>query len=251
VEHIIVSADINRKRRYIRENVLAWLKHPDLGTIPLFMAGDKHYFYHANRLMKQNGVKLNIMCENMLELTHFKHGFCGVRHRHTERSAYNMNMTDKFKLALYYGRRFIRNPAFLNSSLLDSLTGYLSSYVIPHNYLYLFQYIPWNEKHISETLIQEYDWEVAADIKSTWRIGDGTAAFYNYIYYTVAGFTENDTFSSNQIREGQITRAEALRRVRELNRPRIESLQWYCNTIGINMTDAIRTINAIPKLYKR
>lgn len=249
IEHIIVSADINRKRYNIRKNVLAWLRQPDMGTIPLFMAGDKQYFYHANRLMKQNGVKLNIMCEHALELTHFKHGFCGVRHRHTERSAYNMNLADKLKLALYYGRRFIQNPAFLNSSLLDSLTGYISSYMIPHNYLYLFQYIPWDENHISKTLIREYDWEVATDTPSTWRIGDGTAAFYNYIYYTVAGFTENDTFSSNQIREGQITRDKALRRTRELNRPREESLQWYCETIGLEFEPTIRTINAIPRLY--
>ena len=31
---------------------------------------------------------------------------------------------------------------------------------------------------------------------------DGTAGFYNYVYHTVAGFTEHDTFRSNQIREG-------------------------------------------------
>lgn len=46
------------------------------------------------------------------------------------------------------------------------------------------------------------------DTNTTWRIGDGTAAFYNYVYYTVAGFTEHDTFRSNQIREGQMTREE-------------------------------------------
>ena len=34
----------------------------------------------------------------------------------------------------------------------------------------------------------------------------GTAAFYNYIYYTLAGVSEHDTFRSNQIKEGQITR---------------------------------------------
>ena len=27
--------------------------------------------------------------------------------------------------------------------------------------------------------------ELAPDTRTTWRIGDGTAAFYNYIYYTV------------------------------------------------------------------
>src|SRR5262249_35012151 len=41
VEHILISADIKKKRENIRKNILAWLKKPDLGVIPLFMAGDK------------------------------------------------------------------------------------------------------------------------------------------------------------------------------------------------------------------
>ena len=49
VEHILVSADIRKKRGYIKKNVLAWLKRPNLGMIPLFMAGDKAYFSHAQR----------------------------------------------------------------------------------------------------------------------------------------------------------------------------------------------------------
>ena len=41
VENIIVAADIHWKRENIRKNISAWLKKPDLGMIPLFMAGDK------------------------------------------------------------------------------------------------------------------------------------------------------------------------------------------------------------------
>ncbi len=85
---------------------------------------------------------------------------------------------------------------------------------------------------------------------STWRIGDGTAAFYNYIYLTVAGFTENDTFRSNQIREGMITREEGLRLALRDNSPRYDSIKWYFDTIGIDMESAIKTINNIPKLYQ-
>ena len=51
-------------------------------------------------------------------------------------------------------------------------------------------------------MLDSYGWERAVDTSSTWRLGDATAPFYNYIYYTVAGFTEHDTFRSNQIREG-------------------------------------------------
>ena len=103
---------------------------------------------------------------------------------------------------------------------------------------------------MENTLISEYDWETSPDTKSTWRIGDGTASFYNYIYYTVTGFSEFDTFRSNQIREGLITREEAMELVNEENYPRFDSLIWYFNTIGIEFDNTIKRINSIPKLYQ-
>ncbi len=252
VEHILVSADINKKREYIRKNVLAWLKKPDLGTVPLFMAGDKHYFYYANKLREQTGAKLIVMSMNSFEKTDFKYGFSKVRPNYFDKKISSIafqNSFNKFKLFLYYGKQFLSNPAYLNASLLDTFTAYVSYYFIPHNYFFLYNYIKWDEKEIEDTLIKEYDWEVAKDTKSTWRIGDGTAAFYNYIYYLVAGFTENDTFRSNQIREGVLSREEAVRIVETDNQPRYESIKWYCDTVGLNFEAVLERINSIPKLY--
>jgi hypothetical protein len=103
----------------------------------------------------------------------------------------------------------LANPAYINSSLLDTLHGYITYYLITHHNFYLFDYIDWDENEIDATLKKEYAWEFAPDTQSSWRIGDGTASFYNYIYYTLAGFSENDTFRSNQIREGVISRDQA------------------------------------------
>ena len=102
----------------------------------------------------------------------------------------------------------------------------------------------------TDGVIDEYDWETAIDTRSTWRIGDGTASFYNYIYFTVAGFSEVDTFRSNQVREGLITREEALKLSYEENFPRYENLKWYTTIIGIPYRHAIQRINRIPKLYQ-
>ena len=101
---------------------------------------------------------------------------------------------------------------------------------------------------MNSTLLDRYGFELARDTRSTWRIGDGTAAFYNYIYYNVAGFTENETFRSNQIREGLLTREKALELIRTENQPRFESIQWYCDTIGISFEDTIERIRSIPHL---
>jgi hypothetical protein len=115
----------------------------------------------------------------------------------------------------------------------------------------LFDYVKWDEEIVENILIEKYQWELSPDTTTTWRIGDGTAAFYNYIYYTVCGFSEFDTFRSNQIREGALDRMEALNFVNQENKPRIESFKWYCDTIGVDSEMAVKTINAIPKLYRK
>jgi glutamine---fructose-6-phosphate transaminase (isomerizing) len=249
VEHILVSADIRKKRVNIRKNVTAWLKRPDLGTIPLFMAGDKQYFYFANLLMKQNNLNLSILGENLLETTNFKTGFCGIKPKFNRGNTYSLSGVDKLKMIGHYGKQYLLNPAYINSSLFDTLDSFKSYYIIKHRNLNIYDYLTWNEEVITNVLLNEYQWETDPGTCSTWRIGDGTAAFYNYIYYMVAGFTENDTFRSNQIRERALTREKAIELLKEENQPRWDSIQWYSRTIGLDFFSIISTINNTEPLY--
>jgi glucosamine--fructose-6-phosphate aminotransferase (isomerizing) len=249
VENVIVSADIHWKRGNIRRNILAWLRRPDLGMIPLFMAGDKFFYYYCDQLKKRTGIKLNIWGVNPLENTHFKVGFLGVPPDHDKKRIYSLSATRQLKLFGSVFRNIARNPAYLNRSVWDTMGSFLSRSVAPHrDYYHMFDYYRWDEQEI-ETLVRDYHWETAVDTQTTWRIGDGTAAFYNYIYYTVAGFSEYDTFRSNQIREGMMSREEGLRLIRLENRPRYATIKWYTQILGLEFEPVIKRINAIPKLY--
>ncbi len=249
VEHVLVSADIRRKRANIRKNVLAWLKKPNLGTVPLFMAGDKQFFYYANMLKKMMSLDLVMFSQNDMERTDFKTGFCGIDENNRKGIYWNLSVRNKIQMALFYGREFVRNPAFINDTMLDTASGFFSYYLLPRDFTLLYQYVPWDETLFSQTLRRDYDWELATDTDATWRIGDGTAPFYNYIYYVMAGFTENDTFRSNQIREGLITREQGLEMIVGENRPRYESMQWYCDAVGIDLSQTIDIINRAPRQY--
>jgi glutamine---fructose-6-phosphate transaminase (isomerizing) len=121
--------------------------------------------------------------------------------------------------------------------------------LLRHDNIQLYDYANWQEDEVVGVLRREYDWELSTDTTSTWRIGDGTAAFYNYIYYNIAGFTENDTLRSNQIRQGVMTRERALELVKQENEPRWDSLQWYANTIGFSLNDALQVISGMPRLW--
>jgi len=252
IEHILVSADIDQKRSFIRKNVEAWLAKPSLGTIPLFMAGDKAYFHHMNEVRDQVGAPLGFFCENLYERTDFKTGFAGVRPQIVDDvRAYTIGAGAKAKLAAFYLKEFIRNPRYLNSSLLDSALAFVYYYVIKRDYYNLYGYTRWDEPTVVRTLIDEYDFELAPDTETTWRIGDGTAAFYNYIYHSIAGFSENDTLRSNQIREGVLGRDEAMRLIERDNHPRFPSIQWYLDVLGIerSLEEVVEIIQRAPKLY--
>lgn len=251
LENILVSANIRQKLDFIKMNVSAWLKKPDLGLIPLFMAGDKHFFSWVNTIKKQNGLDLNIWMMSPLENADFKEGFSGVQpHWKRERTDF-LSPWAKIKMLAYYGGAFLKNPAYINRSIPDTATGFFSFYMEPRtDYHNLFDFIDWDEKDVHDVIYNKLGWENSADSPNSWRVGDGTAPFYNYIYTTVAGFSENDTFRSNQIRNGTITREEGLKLVMEENIPRREGLLWYFDRIGLDYEDSIRQINIIPKLHE-
>lgn len=250
VENIIVADDIGKKRKNIAVNLKAWLKSPHLGMISILTAGDKHFFRHVETVKRQTGIGLNLWGVNPLEVTHFKAGFLGVPPDFDEKRVY---MHGWQKQVEYHSLRFkamLKSPGYFNGSLWDTLSGeYYRSFTEKKDYYHIFDYWRWDEGIVDSTLIDEYGWETAVDTNTTWRIGDGTTAFYNYIYFTVAGFSEHDTFRSNQIREGEISREKALELVRDENRPRYQNIRWYLDALGMDFSDVIKVVNAIPKLY--
>jgi len=250
IEHIVVSADIKQARKDIKMNLKAWLKKPNLGMIPLLMQGDKTTEYFVDKIKKELGVDLVFFCRgNELEKEEFKSGYCGVKNADPGGVIHNYFWLDKLKLLIFYIKEFLCNPTYLNRSLWSSFLGYLVTFVVPHDYIYLWHYIPWNENKIIKTLKEKYDWEGDSETDLTWRVDDGSPAFYNYIYCQIQGFTENDSFRSRQIREGMITRDRALELVFKENQPRYGFMDWYFKQIEMDGNEVLDIIDKIPKLY--
>lgn len=251
VENIIVAADISQKRKNIKMNLDAWLKSPHLGMMAMLTAGDKHFFRYVETIKKQTGINLNLWGVNPLEVTHFKTGFLGIKPDFEEKRVYTHGVMKQLRYHYHRFKTMLESPGYLNSSLWDTLSGeYYRSFTEKKDYYHIFDYWQWDEKIVDDTL-ESYGWEKAIDTNTTWRIGDGTAGFYNYVYYTVAGFTEHDTFRSNQIREGQMTRGRALELVEDENRPRYQNIRWYLDTLGMDFEEVIKVVNSIPKLYNQ
>lgn len=214
------------------------------------MAGDKQFISNANILKKELGIKLEIFSANKYEVTQFKEEFSGFKmwddqnkSKHT-----NMKLTSQIKMLYFYGLQFLLNPHYINSSILDTFRGFINYYHSRVNELRIYDYYDWNENIINKTLIEKYGWETADDTSSTWRIGDGTQPFYNFIYFLFAGFTENDVLRSFLIRDKKINRNNALNITIKENQPRYSTLEGYLNIVNI---DSERTLSRIVKLSEK
>jgi glucosamine--fructose-6-phosphate aminotransferase (isomerizing) len=248
VEHVLVAADLRRKRANVRRNLLAWARRPHLGAIPLLMAGDKHFFHFAGAIRRERNLSGTVFSMNWFERTDFKAGFAGVEDRSRSGRTHALSLTAKARLAAFYAGQAVRNPAYLNRSVLDSLVGFAAFYLRRQDYHQLFDFIPWDEESVNRTIIDGYGWEGAPGYSSTWRVGDGTAAFYNFAYLSVAGFTEHDALRSNQVRAGMLDRATALALVGQDNVPQPGEFADYCRTVGIPPHALVDAVRRIPTL---
>jgi len=250
IEHIFRAANIPIKRRNMRKNIEAWLRRPHLGMVPLFMAGDKSFFSIARQLRQSMGIPLVIHCGgNDLERTDFKARFAGLKEGNHGNRFYAFPFSHKFKIGIFYLTQYLLNPSYLNESFFESAMSFFTTFIAKDDFMYLYQYIPWDEQELNKTLLQKYNWEKASYSENTWRIGDGYTTFINYIFYNIAGFSEFDTFRSQQIRAGLISRNEAEKLADKDNQYDMNTLREFMGQVGLNLEEVLTRIGEIPKLY--
>jgi len=209
-----------------------WLEKPSIHTIvPVLNSGDKTMNFQIFKYAQKNKIPLviggNNIGNSIFEQEHWKTGFLGI---FPDIRGY-YSRSDKLKLLMLLGREYLKNTANFKFSILEEyLEGlfvyFFESIVKPSNIetLGFYDYIYWNEMEIISTIKEELGWLSAEDASTTWRIDDSAYPLINYIYYNLVGFSEHDEMYSKMIREGQISREEALRRAKEDHKPRIPSL---------------------------
>ena len=124
------------------------------------------------------------------------------------------------------------------------MVGYIAFNFNKTKLLYPFEYIEFNEEEIDKTLEENFQWEFDIYNPSSWRIGDGTAPFYNFIYWEYCGFTENDFFRSNQIRDGKLNRSEALKKTLFENQSKEVRIREYLKYINADYDLVIKSSQA-------
>ena len=265
VDHVYLRDDehIRASWRNLKIMFHAWLKKPSINMIvPALNAADKTMNLQIYRYARENGIPLVIGGNNIgncsFEQEHFKTGYMGVFP--DERG--NYAMFDKVKLTTFFAWEFLKNPGHYHWSVIQSyvsgaLVYFFESILKPPEVdtLGFYDYIYWNENEILST-ITKIGWKGAGDTTATWRIDDMMYPLIDYIYLRLVGFNEFDEFYSKLIREGQISREEALKRCIIDRIPRPSILFYLLERLGVSkgeldeVLDKYRT-QLLPKILKK
>lgn len=99
------------------------------------------------------------------------------------------------------------------------------------------RYVRWQENDVISTIKNELKWEENPDARSTWR-GDCIVALLKlYLYKKTLGFNDKDDGLSCLIRDDQISRQEALRRVSAEGEISEKVIKHIVDRLGLNYPD--------------
>ena len=238
VEHIIRTDDLSKKRYDIKQNLIAWLKKPHPGMIPILMAGDKKFLFHEKILRKKLDIPITFFgTGDQTENRPFYYFLAGAKYEKAKTNIVVMNNTNlqtKLNLGMFYSWNYLKNPKYFNSSFLESLKAYYYSFFHDHRYYGYFDYVDFKEENINN-LISDFDLETDQKYgKVLWRMGDGQSSFNNLLYSTLCGFSEIDDYESTKVRLNRISRDDALKSVIDHNMPKKNNLEYFFSLIKID-----------------
>ena len=152
----------------------------------------------AFKVARERRIPLVIFGESSMESGGFKKKFAEI---------FKPTLQEKIKFMLQMPLNFYHRKNFYNKLQREfPLPSKNDSGVTQLNF---FDYEEWNEKRIMSLIQDELNWQ-HKEGQSSWRFDCQIHAMVNRMVYQLLGMTEKDELYSKLIREGQITREEAL-----------------------------------------
>ena len=243
VEHVWLKDDdqIAKAHRNTRIKFKAWMKKLSINTIvPVLNVADKTMNLRIYRYAHEHGIPLVVGGNNIgnssFEQERFKTGFMGVFP--DDRGRYSL--MGKLRLSIFFAWEFLKNTynwdwSVFKEYVQGTFIYFFESLQRPRDVtpLGFFDYIYWDEGNLLSTIVNELDWVGASDTIATWRIDDAAYPLIDYIYYSLVGFNEFDEHYIKLVREGQITREEALARL-ETDGVRISLVKASLKDLGVD-----------------
>ena len=223
--------------KILRLNLKALLNHPDPAMVPMVCISCKLIWKNILDIARANNIRLIISGGNLYEQTSFKRALLGSSQNQDIKSYYASYI---FGLA----RHALGNIQYLRpQTLIPTIKGYL--YSNPYSPLVrlkgrnmvkidLFHYLPWDEAEVVGRIQNELDWQYPQGGSGSWRFDCQISHLKDLLYLKTLGLTEKDDFYSRLIREGKISRTDALNRLNVENEIDVKAITNLLQTIDLD-----------------
>lgn len=235
-------------QRVFANNFRAWCGKPSLASLPMMCAACKTFWYTILKTARQNKVKLIVGGMNRFEDTSYKKALLGVPPDEEWEKTFTKALGGIIK-------ELARNPAFIRPSFIPTfLKAYLfgDPYALGSRYLMsditlldLFFYVRWDEQEVLSRLREELAWTSPPDYPSTWRFDCELAHMKDLVYMKTIGVTEKDDLYSKMVREGIITREEALKRLERENEEYKPATKKMAGIAGVDYDRLLATLDKL------
>jgi glucosamine--fructose-6-phosphate aminotransferase (isomerizing) len=226
----------------------AWNKRPSASTISALCMGCKgRVVFSDYRLGIKYRVPIIINGGTPFEYASYKSDLMKMRPGTSEMRSYKSG----------YFHEVMKNPSLISDPYLFFMQAFEYFTYMPFNPLTnkalrnifhftfiepYWKYIRWEEKEVIETIQKEFDWKNFPGMQSTWRGDCHIGPVRQFLYYALLGYSDKDVHLSALIRDGQVSREEAMRRITEENKSSRDILAVCCRKAGVDYDDLMETV---------
>jgi len=228
-----------KQKKYMSINLKAYLRKPVIGMVPMLCTGCRYGIIgNAFNIAKKYKIPMIVIGWGPIEDTPFK-------------EEYLKGNSNSVKGGLL--RNLLRNPSYARpGNMIANVKDYFHNYqhvkdwntVLKMLYpgvrlIQFYEYITHNPDKIQGILEKEVGWKVP-DKKDSWQWDCKIKLLQNYFYGKDVNFTATDGYLSALVREGYISRDEALARLNYLKQ-NVEGKQEQLHEFlkEINLDDLI------------
>jgi len=223
-----------------RKALEAWSHKPSHSMLPIICSVCKGWWPDFFKVAKDNNIGLIMIGSNPLETASFKEKSFGGARTYLKLS----RMPNTMKKGI---EELISNPRYLyKCSWSAVIKGFLmashSSPIAKRLYkniyvIRLFDYIKWDENEVLTTITENLNWKKAPEHESPWRFDCKLDHIKKYLYLKTIGVSELEDLFSKMIREGMISREEALKRLQTENETSIELVDEVLDIMNLKLSD--------------
>ena len=246
----LVIEENDRLEKCLKRHVLSWMHKPAPAMIGVLCTGCKlGIVLGLPNCARKNKIPVIIVGGTPFEGQGYK----------TSIMKTNPNSKKKSSFILGYLPHLIRNPKWILNR--TCLTMQIKEYY--HNYYRTIYrqsdllvippyatYIQWEESEIISKIKKELGWKKNPDTESTWRGDCAVALLKLYLYKKILGFNDKDDGLSSLIRDGQISREEALERLSQEGEIPEEAIKEIFDKLGLNYSDLKLALSKCEKISR-